>query len=55
MIPQHILAAAKVAKGALDKLAAKANVPNDPFFDLESPLALPEEQVVVVVVVLFKT
>jgi hypothetical protein len=47
VIPQHILAAAKVAKGALDKLAAKANVPNDPFFDLESPLALPEEQVVV--------
>ena len=46
-IPQNILDAANIAREALTSLAKQANISNDPFFDLESPLALPEEKVVV--------
>ena len=46
-IPQTVLDAALVAKDAVNNLAKQANVANDPFFDLESPLALPEESIVV--------
>ena len=46
-IPQNILDAANVAREAVTSLAKQANIANDPFFDLESPLALPEEKVVV--------
>ena len=46
-IPQTILDAADDAREALTLLAKQANVSNDPFFDLESPLALPKEQIVV--------
>ena len=47
VIPQHILEAAKAALESLSILSKEANNPLDPFFDLESPLALPEEIIMV--------